>query len=814
MNESFLIFNPNPPGVNNMPKSGKNDLWKKMTYSLKVILDNYKKNDFTHQEMKLFNFLEEKEKFEDMTPSHLHKVVKKFMEKIKDEIRENGIKLSPLVFPKDISEFNLNYGNIYFIVNIMFYILENLTTKGKTSDVIKDFISSDKIPTFKEKKINDYSLSQIIKIFNNVKTLNFCLYKEEKDNYNNNRKKEKQSKNNIFYMDPKIVFFFGLFYKAFFKSTMTINYDLNILPIDNYFVNNDNPYLINEEQIISKGKDYKDIIICNLILIKTLQKFQHSTNIIFKMFDSYQIELHSILTNIFRINLNNENNENGIRKLTVSKISGQKVKNLEIKNIDTNKQRTLSMIIEKNPRYFYSPEFNNNYLFFQHLLNLREDSFFDFCFDFNSLDPLLFTYVNYALIRFSCITKLSLILFPHKKFNKRKTTINNYFYNKYYPDKEQTYNYSTDDKKIYYQYLDNNGNKSKNNFILKDEKLLNELFFLFNKNLQSLSVILEKKITNLLTLSIDFSTYNNESIPLYNYDNYSCSIICFIFDLFKILQLQIDNCQIKGLDIFYDDFLDEKSYAVDKLKRKKDLSWDNVFQLNKLKLNHINFNISNISLILPFENFPSDNLMELIVSNLSFQDLKNMVKAFKEKKDIFPVLVKLDISLGIFIEDYSEPLEILLKECLPLKQQLKFFNLKIPFNITSKELIDILYWIKMNHNNDLNIILKIINENISPYIKKDIFMNEVNECFGENKIYMKEIHLLLDYESGPDNQSIKVGINKYQKEELDYYYNFIYCFQKISNNKLNIDDNRKIFENIFEFGGKFKKYYVNIEVNE
>ena len=407
-----------------------------------------------------------------------------------------------------------------------------------------------------------------------------------------------------------------------------------------------------------------------------------------------------------------------------------------------------------------------------------------------------------------------MILFPHKKFNKRKTTINNYFYNKYYPDKEQTYNYSTDDKKIYYQYLDNNGNKSKNNFILKDEKLLNELFFLFNKNLQSLSVILEKKITNLLTLSIDFSTYNNESIPLYNYDNYSCSIICFIFDLFKILQLQIDNCQIKGLDIFYDDFLDEKSYAVDKIKRKKDLSWNNVFQLNKLKLNHINFNISNISLILPFENFPSDNLMELIVSNLSFQDLKNMVKAFKEKKDIFPVLVKLDISLGIFIEDYSEPLEILLKDCLSRMQQLKFFALKLPFIISTKELIDILYWIKMNHNNDLNIILKIINENISPYIKKDIFMNEVNECFGENKIYMKEIHLLLDYESGPDNQSIKVGINKYQKEELDYYYNFIYCFQKISNNKLNIDDNRKIFENIFEFRGKFKKYYVNIEVNE
>jgi hypothetical protein len=91
---------------------------------------------------------------------------------------------------------------------------------------------------------------------------------------------------------------------------------------------------------------------------------------------------------------------------------------------------------------------------------------------------------------------LNIILFPHKKINKRKLYVNNCFYNKYcHNDEQSLYLNSTDDKKIYYQYLDkiSKKNKNNNNFILKDEKLLNELFYSFNMNLINLSIILEKK---------------------------------------------------------------------------------------------------------------------------------------------------------------------------------------------------------------------------------------------------------------------------------------------------------------------------------
>ena len=535
------------------------------------------------------------------------------------------------------------------------------------------------------------------------------------------------------------------------------------------------------------------------------------------MYDSYQIELHNILTDIFNDNINNDNVENATRKLTMAKISGQRIKNLDVKkSMMNNRKRRLSMALEENPLFIYSPKFNNNYLYFQHLFILDEKTFLDLCFDFNSLDPLLFSYINYSLIKFTYISKLNLILFPHNKFNKRKTSLNNSFYRKYYENEYESDNYSIDDKKIYYQYLDNTeNNNKKNNFILKEEKLLNELFYCFNLNLQNLSIILEKKINNLLTLSIDFSTYNNESLSLCNYDNYNCSIVCFIFNLFKTFQLNIDKCQINHLEIFYDDFLDEKTYIVDTIKRRNP-SWKNGFKLNELKLNHINFNISNISLILPFENFPSANLTELIMSNLSYNDLNNMINAFKikkDKKEIFPALAILDISLGIFIEDYTEPLEILLKECLSQIHHLKSFILKLPFNITEKEFIDILYWIKLNHNNDLNIVLKIITEELSPSVGKDFLISLVIDFFDKSKPYLKEKNMIIDYDLKDDNKTIKVGINKYRMEEFNFYYNFIYCFQKY-NDKLKEEKNRKIFENIFGFRGKFRKYYINVEINE
>ena len=211
---------------------------------------------------------------------------------------------------------------------------------------------------------------------------------------------------------------------------------------------------------------------------------------------------------------------------------------------------------------------------------------------------------------------------------------------------------------------------------------------------------------------------------------------------------------------------------------------------------------------MPFENFPSVNLTELILSNLSYNDLNNLINAFKKNKDIFPVLMKLDISLGVFVEDYKKQLEILLKESLP--QKLKHFCLKLPFNTSIHELIDILYWIKINHNNEVQIFLKIINEEMSKHINKDYLINIVIDNFIRNKSYLIKRNLVLEYKANANNNVITIEMNKYKEEELNNYYSIIYCLKKY-NREIAKDEEKIIFKNIFNYKGNFRKYNVLVE---
>ena len=799
MADSFIIFTPNPPSISTLTSSGKNSQWLFIKKNLDKLIEAYKKNDFYNQELKLCDIIDQP--FSEMTRSHFLKIVKKLADKIKDDIEDLELKQDPVTFnSSDNTIFTLTYKNIFSLVNIIIYIIDNTTSKGKLYDIVYDFVYKGIIPKYKDISIAKQQISTLLSELESIKIIKINLYKENEDIYLNNNDNKRSSSKNLndinFRMDIKIVLFFSLFIKPIFKSLIGANINLNIQPIDKYFTTNINPYLINEEKILNLGNDYKDIFLCNLILIKSLSKFSYLSKLDLKIYDSYQIELHNILTNIFDISNIDEYDYN-------SKKRSRTVNNQnKLDHFLNNKNNA-------NEKFFYSPKFNNNYLFIQHLLSAQQLNIYDFCLHFNSLDPLLFSSINYLLTKYNKLGKLQLILFPHDKINKRKTYLNNIIFNKYLNNDDQYSNlYSTDDKKIYYQYIDQKENNNiMNNYILKDEKLLNELFYSFNMNLRALSVILEKQINELLELKIDFSTYNNKSISLYNYDNYNCSIVCFIFDLFKTLQAEIDKCKINSLEIFYEDFLDEKSFIVETIKRKIP-SCKNGFQLNNLKLNFINFNISNISLFLPFENFPSCSLTELVINNLTYNDLDNLVNTFKKNKNNFPVLIKLDISLAIMVEDYTKLLEILLKECI--SQELIYFNMTLPFNISITQLIDILYWIKCNHNIDTNIYLKIINSQLSQCIHHHYFKNCVIDLFNNNRDYLRKKNLLPDFDI-QNQQIIKFIINKYDIKNIDYFYSFIFCFNKI-NSISHKGTNKNIFESIFNYRGKFKKYEVEVEV--
>ena len=801
MAESFIIFTPNPPSISTLTASGKQFQWTRIQENLEKILKNYKKNEFYNQELQLCDIIDKP--FDSMSHNHFLKVVKKIIEKIKDDIKDYNIKPESITFnSKDTGTFNLTYKKVFSLVNIIIYIIDNITSKGKLADIIYDFAFKGKMPKFKDVSISKQQISKVLIELDSIKIIKICLYKENEDIYSNSENKKNNSSKNVkslsYKMDSKIVLLFSLFYKAFFKSIIGTIMDLNIPPIDNFYNNNINPYLINENHILNIGYYFKDIVICNLILIKSLPKFSFLSNLTLKMYDSYQIELHYILTNVLDVSIDD---------FSLGKIK-RRSKTLTQQIKDFNSRFNSEFIDDKET--LYSSKFNNNYLFIQHLLAASLDNIYDLCIDFNSLDPLLFSSVNYLLAKLNKLAKCNLILFPHDRTNKRKIYLNNFFYNKFSNiDDEYTNLYSMDDKKIYYQYIDQNDNSNiDNNYILKDEKLLNELFYSFNMNLRTLSIILEKQINEILELKINFGTYNNKSISLFNYDNYNCSIVCFIFDLFKALQTQVDKCKINSLEIFYEDFLDEKSFIVETIKRKIS-SCRNGFNLSSLKLNYINFNISNISLFLPFENFPSSSLTELIISNLTYNDLSNLVSAFLKNKNLFSPLIKLDISLAIMVEDYIEPLAILLKECLP--QELVYFILTIPFNISITRLIDILYCIKCNHNIDTNITLKIVNSQLSQCIHHHYFKNCVVDLFNNNKEQFRLRNLICDFEI-QEQHIIKFIINKYDIKDINYFYKFIYCFNKYNNIYDNYLYNQKIFKNIFNYRGRFKKYEVDIEV--
>ena len=340
----------------------------------------------------------------------------------------------------------------------------------------------------------------------------------------------------------------------------------------------------------------------------------------FKMFDSYQIELHQILSK-YLINENN-NNQNQI---------------------------TESGSSEKNK---YLPIFQNKILFFDHILPNVGREFYELTIDFNSLDPLLFDYVNILLLRYSNIANISLKLFSFNKISLRKTIINAYYYNvygknknnpfpmKYYP--EQSYTKWDNDHKIFYNYIDNiNDNKNKNFLILKEEVLLNDIFPFFNYNLNSLLVIIEKKISDKKnsnnSLVLDFRNVNNGNININLYNNYNASIVCFLFNLLNILETNKTITNLKSLDLFLDDLTNEKEYIIKNIFHKIPLYKDGkVFNLKELNLSHLSLDFSNISLILPFSNFPMEKLTELILDNISYVDLDNLVKTLKNnnnKKD-------------------------------------------------------------------------------------------------------------------------------------------------------------------------------------
>ena len=413
--------------------------------------------------------------------------------------------------------------------------------------------------------------------------------------------------------------------------------------------------------------------------------------------------------------------------------------------------------------------------------------------------------------------------------SKRKILINSYYYNyfsggiknpiltKNVFEKKKVFD---NNYKIYYDNISSiSDNENNELFLLKDEVILKELFPYFNYNLNSLLTILDEKLKenkNLVNkLSLDFCSRNSNWIFSNKYNNYSSAIICFLYNFFYVLEENKKNCNLSSLDLLMDDFSDEKEFIITNIKNKVPLYKNsNNLNLNELQLNRIYFNISNISLILPFKYFPMKSLKELIIKNLTYHDLENFIDAIKNNENIFNNVTSLEIGLNFMIEDFIEKVKILLKECF--LKTITNFMLEIRNIISDGYIIDIINCIKNNKNNRATYYLKISNDKLSPVIGNTYFDDLALAFIKNNKSNFYKRNILANI-GCKDYKNLFFSLKMLNSEDINYYLNIIYCFNKLYNNNNNIINNnkkRKIFENIFYYIGKFKKKNkeINIEI--
>ena len=780
MSSNIISYNLIKENIVTLSNEEKDILLSKVLSDLQMNLINYF-NKFSEQEIYLFKFRETKEISENK--SSFYSIIQKLIEEIKKSNNYQYIQFQPISFlntKKD--EVKLNYEEICGIVNFIIAIFDNMIKKKK-EEVLYDFAFKSIFPKSKKViEINSIQLSKLLGKTQYIKNINICLSNEKI--IDNIEIKEIER----CFVDINVIQLFCFFFKPFFKDMLNLSIDLNIYEINGYFNREISPYKIKKDEIIKFGNYYQNIILGNLILMKYLT---YTNRISFKMFDSYQIEMHELMNKYFS----------------------------NTSSVQNDRKTNSSQNINNNENTNYTLDYQNKLPFFEHLVSAVGIDFLEFNINFNSLDPLLFNYVNILMMRFSTLSNISLKFFEFNKVNIRKILINSYYYNlysksvknpvplKYSPENNNIIN--DNDYKIYYDYIYNINNRDNRSFMLiKEEIIFNELFPYFNHNLNTLLLILEKNMKDnnafINNLKLDFTSTNKNCNDLSTFSNYNMAIICFIYNLFHILD---KNKQIKldSIDLLTDDFTEEKEFLIRNVKDKIPYYKDtNSFNLNDLKITRLYINFPNISIILPFKYFPNINLQQLIVENLSYHDFDDLVNILKNNSYFFKKLKIFKIKLNIMIEDIRNNLKILLKDCI--SKDIIEFELTISNTISYDDIIDIITCIKKNKNNKAIFYIYLSNNELSPHIKTTFF----DTLFKKFKIYSNSIfhkRNIVANSNCCEQNSFSFNIKILNKCDINYYLKIIYCFNKIYNKKEKKKEkrgNQKIFENIFYYIGKFQ----------
>ena len=800
IDEDFITYSEQSHSITLLSKKDKKSLNNSILDDLQRSVIDYTTNKYENQNSYLFEFLL------SLNKKQFSEKIQKLVSDIIAQNKSSKLNSKGILLINNADEFNLTYSNLCAIVNFIIELSEYEKSNPLMSDILYNFAYEMKEPTI-HVSIYNQTLSKILNDFISIKKINICLSKDFED-------MEEEQQISKCQIDVNVVRLFSFFLKSFFPSVTNAIVDLNIYPINNIFNNNQNPYKIKENNILKLCNLFSGLLISNLIMMGNLTKLQLLINLNIKMLDSYQIETHYMLTNLL-----SKNNENKTDKNIINKINTLDMNDNE--DIFTN-SGLFNNSSNNNLKFNrYSSKFNNNLLFFQHIISKSESDYREFKFEINSLDPLLFKYINILLVRYKCLRNVTLTFFPEKIANKRKTAINNYYYN-LYSNKKKEDNYCDNDKKVYYRFLnnliDNENEKDSDYLLVKNENILNDLFFSFNRNLNILSLILEEKLPHLVTISLNFCVSYNDNLNISNFDTYNSAIICFLINLFKSLEYA-SKSKIKNMlnliEIYCDEILDENIFLIESVKNKY-IKGSGVFDLRGLKISNLKFSIPNITLLVSLDYFPFEKLQELILMNVSYNDLVNLSEKLSKNKKLFPRLVNFEISLNYMVEDYKPPLKLLLKDCIANPN---FFTLTIPFNLSFEEMVEIFSWIKRNKNKKPLFHLKLSNSELSPCVGQSSFIHNVEYFYESVKPILIKNNIICQFKTVNYNK-FNVYFKILDIKSINVYLAFIHCFN-IKKNTINLDKKveeewnkncNEIFENTFYYKGKFKEKMILVEI--
>ena len=777
-NYNFINYDFNTKGVSLLSQEKQNFYISSIKNQLINTINDYISKKLNEQDIFLFGFNEDT-LLNKENKKNFVAIIQKLIETIEESENYNFIQNQRFNF-HDVNQgiYNMTYNEICAFANYIIIILKSVPKK-KREKIYDLFYSEGKIPDSKL-ELDGIKIQKIMTSTDSIKQINICI--SEKD-FNILERKE-ENKINLF-----VIKLFMLFFKPFFKNVLTLNIDLNVYEINNYFDKECNPYKINEESILKLNNYYENIILSNLIIIKSLSKFSAVSHIKFNLYDSYQVEIYHILVKFFSKNSEIQDN----------------VINLENKKNNNNEKEEIISA------------FTNKILYFDHLIQKQIKDYLSFNMEINALDPLLFLNINLLLYQYKSVINITINFFNLEKINLRKTLFNAYYFFLYLKEKEKEKinplpikyypnNINStflNDYKIYYIYI-NNINEYPNKLLLKEEEILNELFPYFNYNLNLLFFILMEKFNKLYSLSLDFRSENDNLINIHSFNNYNVAILSFIFNLFKEIENNPKLENICILDIYLDDISDQNEYIINHIfsKFRKKIP----FNFNKINLTVLKLDIPNITFILPFQNFPVNNLNNLNLKNLTINDLKNITDSLLKHKPIFKRLSIFDISIGLILEDCKKYLKVLLTE--KISEKLMSYFLRIPFYISFDDIIDIFSWIKKGENKNAAYVLKLSNEDLSKNVGNYSFVTSFENFLTKikNKLHRKNLLTYIKYTSF---SNINIGIKMLNKDKINYFLKIIFCFNKIykkrNNKNVSKENGQKIFENIFYYIGNFNK---------